>query len=38
MTSTHEPIELELEYHDFTAKIKFAFSHAVFLPSVAKPD
>ena len=38
MTSTNEPIELALEYQDFTGKIEFAFSHAVFLPSVAKPD
>ena len=38
MTSTNELIKSELEYQDFTAKIKFAFSHTVFLPSIAKPD
>ena len=38
MTSLKEPIKSELEYQDFAAKIELAFSHTMFLPSMAKPD
>ena len=38
MTSIKEPIKSELEHQDLAAKIKLAFSHTMFLPSMAKPD